>query len=1180
MPGTPPSVSADGTRTHPAAPPARMERESDEQLIAYLNLKLREIGQPGVASLTGNGLTPLVDHFLALSREKDRALSRRLCAVDQRIQNFLYDQLENHCEVPRLPATTLVLDRPGLVRVLSLPPDADQYRNSIITSHRVRQGVIHNPRADRRTTQGIFHVADFGLPVPGDKKAVPPAVFGRLLREALSPPAELLRLPFTATAPAPAECFVSLHLRPLVCPAVPGFTPQRSLETRFFVPGSLVANLDFVERIFGNAGDPHLPANDAALDPAHWSGHTGCVILATHLTALTKRELGLPRWEDATERQRRDGMCWRSPDERYNEGVAFKLSARDASGVILTLIADNYFGYCKKDVKAQISFAANLLGTGEEEHAGGAIVFPSYDLGEDFKLSPHLAVVDHTFEETVAQLGARIELQPGGWARDRTYPDICYVPQDAFFDLRAQTISWPAKPAPAGGDGGAATGQHTLKLMPRHTYVLPSGYKIEMVKPDEGRRWRLRGTTAEGLLCHKPCTVSGGGKSEISKSIADAMFIGPNFISDFNSDFALVDTILRREYGQRFRDSARNKPRGRPLLSPERSLGSLVKLLSPSSDYTDEFNRWLGTIPRYIHDLVLLIKRYYKPEWRDDWRRHFSVDTINGRPGNEVKYHRQKVLTHYLRVGFTPDGGWRTYSLRKDFFPAVKIQCEDDITASVVVPRRGLAGLPEGTTDATALKFVQNCESALFQRPDEAIVRGYDKHTERDFSRPGNFFSNYEPLDREAARAIVEDAIGFDAFTEPVRAMFLDFLATDRPDYLASPAHPRLVNGKPSKNPRYLQRRPDLEDSRTSYLAQVGAQLYRRLPAGQPALFPVGAVLAGRRLNPPEPGVRPLCVFGPLHYQEFPEAFMDFIASVTGKSPSTTGAGSEGALTKGPFNALPPIHDLNAAFVSFVLTDLAAFSSAAGWIGPKYRVDHDISLLVPEIWARMSAEERSPGFLIGHGYLEPCPDWEHDGKPVLASRLGYRITPRFVQTFCGRVLSNPSTLFTEEQLRPELQDRAVFADGVDNIVQAMRTAAQNYFDDGSIEYAVPPLHALLHIMRDGVWQGAGPASPQFRALFGRDQMLQSDWYRARLEAQQRRDILHGHRNAEYLEKMLRRQNYADVSAKLGIADRLGAVESALIAAQDKDYVATLVGTIGVDPALAPAAPTVTARRRQ
>jgi len=48
-----------------------------------------------------------------------------------------------------------------------------------------------------------------------------------------------------------------------VVPAVPGFTTEKRMETRFFVPGALVANLDFVESIFGNAGDPYLPENDA-----------------------------------------------------------------------------------------------------------------------------------------------------------------------------------------------------------------------------------------------------------------------------------------------------------------------------------------------------------------------------------------------------------------------------------------------------------------------------------------------------------------------------------------------------------------------------------------------------------------------------------------------------------------------------------------------------------------------------------------------------------------------------------------------------------------------------------------------------------------------------------------------------------------------------------------------------
>ena len=146
--------------------------------------------------------------------------------------------------------------------------------------------------------------------------------------------------------------------------------------------------------------------------------------------------------------------------------------------------------------------------------------------------------------------------------------------------------------------------------------------------------------------------------------------------------------------------------------------------------------------------------------------------------------------------------------------------------------------------------------------------------------------------------------------------------------------------------------------------------------------MPVDAVLIGRRNNPAEPqaGIRGLAVYNPIHYQELPELFMDFICSLTGKSPSTTGAGSEGALTKSPFNALRPIVDLNNALVSYVLTGLGGFSTSAGYVGPKVRVDHDISLLVPEIWCRLTPEERDPAFLIRERYLEPLEDFEHEGE--------------------------------------------------------------------------------------------------------------------------------------------------------------------------------------------------------
>ena len=162
---------------------------------------------------------------------------------------------------------------------------------------------------------------------------------------------------------------------------------------------------------------------------------------------------------------------------------------------------------------------------------------------------------------------------------------------------------------------------------------------------------------------------------------------------------------------------------------------------------------------------------------------------------------------------------------------------------------------------------------------------------------------------------------------------------------------------------------------------------------------------------------------------------------VTGKSPATTGFGTEGALTKGPFNALPPVVDLNNALVSAILTGYAGYTTSAGHIGPHYRVDHDVSLLMPEIWCRMRVRERDPEFLIANGFLEKVSDFCLDGRTVLASRLGYRITPEFVDRFMGRLFELPSAVFTEEILRPEKQDLPQFAEAVDAIVDAQKRVA-------------------------------------------------------------------------------------------------------------------------------------------
>src|SRR5258706_383812 len=108
-----------------------------------------------------------------------------------------------------LPGQAFVLDRHGLARALSLPPDRDFFISDIVSSYRVRQGVLHNPKSDRRTTQGIFHIAEGGFPVPDDKRAAPGAVFAQMLRLAFSPPCEMLRLPFTSGQQEQAEWFVT-----------------------------------------------------------------------------------------------------------------------------------------------------------------------------------------------------------------------------------------------------------------------------------------------------------------------------------------------------------------------------------------------------------------------------------------------------------------------------------------------------------------------------------------------------------------------------------------------------------------------------------------------------------------------------------------------------------------------------------------------------------------------------------------------------------------------------------------------------------------------------------------------------------------------------------------------------------------------------------------------------------
>jgi len=1132
-----------------------------EDRIQYINFKLASLGLPiyrcdDAESETGAYFIDLLDDIIKDYKEKRRMVDLNEVGIYRRINEFFRDYFGEN--PPKCVTNSLILDHYGLAREMSLPPDSNTFKNEYVESYRIKQGVLHNPRNDRRTTQGSFHIVEGGLAIPYDKKAVPKEVFRNMYEAAVNPPEELMLLPFTAGQEDAAKTFVSLLVKPIVSPKVPGVLEEKRMEILFVAPGSLVSNLDFVESVFGNSGDPSFHNHDSGLDVDRWSGQTGYILLAPHLTKLRKKDLGLPHYDEATERQRRDGMCWRDENELYNEGEAFKITCRGRSGVAVTLIADNYYGYSKKEIKTQISFAANLFGNVEEEHAGGAVVYPQRNLGVHYNASEDASLDGYCFDEVVEKYGAIMDLKEDHYGVDKQYKQIFYLPENIRIDLYKNEISWMYQDS-----------IRKLKLLPDYHYVLPNGERIHLEKHPEAPMWKMVLTEAKGVFCHKPCTVSGGGKSEISKSISNSIIYGTYYVNDLERDLDYVERILNYDYRRRWKDDPNRTRPARPILSIDRTLGSVIKLLTPSPLYTDEYNAFVEAIPNHVKALVFMVKRFYRQSWGDDWRKHFTVDIINGKPGNELKFDNRKIRPSYVRVGFRDDA-WRIFKLRMDFMPSEKIQMEDDITASVLIPAHRLKHLrPEYHN--SSLKFTANCEYRFFQRPDDAIHKGYDRQAEKDLSSGNLFATNFQPLTKADVEEIKNDVMGYVAYTDPVRAHIEEFLSPDcKDEFCVVSSEPRIVNGERSKNPRYLEHRLDFMDPIKMHLAEISERFSRRIPLGQPVLMPVNSILPGRRNNPPgtehgEDGpkkIPPLSVYNPIHYQELPELFMDFISSLTGKSPSTTGAGSEGALTKGPFNMLLPVYDLNNALLAYILGDYNAFTTPAGHIGSQIRVDHDISMLVPEIWCRLKESDRDPAKLIREGSLEKLEDFEHNGVLIPASRLGWRITDIFCYKYLGKIFDEPQTIFSEEILKPEKQGLDDFAEGVLNIANGHRKAALNYFRDGSVEKAIPPIKALLHIMAYGHYNGHTLDSPEVRDLFKKENVLASDWYAERLRNKQKTDAARLEKIVANLEAFIADPVNESVISEFKYDERLKKAKETLAYVQSDAYLEELKGTIG------------------
>ena len=141
----------------------------------------------------------------------------------------------------------------------------------------------------------------------------------------------------------------------------------------------------------------------------------------------------------------------------------------------------------------------------------------------------------------------------------------------------------------------------------------------------------------------------------------------------------------------------------------------------------------------------------------------------------------------------------------------------------------------------------------------------------------------------------------------------------------------------------------------------------------------------------------------------------------------------------------------------------------------------------------------------------------------------------------------------------------MYVDGIKNIVETQKSVAQRYLDDRSVEFACPPIYALLHIMATGAFEGKDIQHPDIRELFNKTALLESDWYQERLETQKTRDAALWERHIKALEVFDNDENHTDIALNMDIKGKLLNARKRLETINSPAYINSLTGTIGADP---------------
>ena len=241
---------------------------------------------------------------------------------------------------------------------------------------------------------------------------------------------------------------------------------------------------------------------------------------------------------------------------------------------MVTIIADNYYGYCKKEVKTQISFAANLYGCAKRNTPAAPSPFPTYVLGQEFRAKQRRQPEKGPFRRCHAP--ARTEWltsSPKAMPSIATIRISCTFRKTAELNVREGFIQLD-------GCGQAAT---QLALRAEATYVLaerlphPHGKAIRRLRRGG---WWARDLAARSATSPAPSPAAANPKSR-SRS-AMCMLEGPVFVGDYHRDVEQVAEILKKDFSGIYKKRLPTRRTSRPILSPERTMGSVIQLFTPS----------------------------------------------------------------------------------------------------------------------------------------------------------------------------------------------------------------------------------------------------------------------------------------------------------------------------------------------------------------------------------------------------------------------------------------------------------------------------------------------------------------------------------------------------------------------------------------------------------------------